>query len=200
MLARYLHLALLAATAATAFSRSTPESADNNSNDMARQLAGDFNWDIQPEDGYPSIAFDDANGESEVIFKYNFAGALSARKFLGVTLYQNDCITAPDASLAFVNSTNGDELDIELDIIQETISNSVHYIDLNVTAAIIGFCLRVDYNYVDGDGLTESIEFYETNVTIPLTSRPTSLSLGSAPTVLLLKSNQSCTKGVHSRC
>jgi hypothetical protein len=38
MLARYLHLALLTATA---FSRSTPESADNNSNDMARQLAGD---------------------------------------------------------------------------------------------------------------------------------------------------------------
>jgi hypothetical protein len=166
MLARYLHLALLAATAATAFSNSTPGPADNNSNDMARQLAGDFNWDIQPEDGYPSIAFDDTNEEREVIFKYNFTGTLSARKFLGVTLYQNDCITAPDASLAFVNSTNGDELDIELDIIQETISNSVHYIDLNGTAAIIGFCLRVDYNYVDGDGLTESINFYETNVTI----------------------------------
>jgi hypothetical protein len=166
MLVRYLHLALLAATTATAFSHSTPESADNNSNDITRQLAGDFNWDIQPEDGYPSIAFDDANEESEVIFKYNFTGTLSARKFLGVTLYQNDCITAPDASLAFVNSTNGDELDVELDIIQETISNSVHYTDLNGTAAIIGFCLRVDYNYVDGDGLTESINFYETNVTI----------------------------------
>jgi hypothetical protein len=59
MLARYLHLALLAATAATAFYQNTPESADNNSNDMARQLAGDFNWDIQLEDGY------DPNKESE---------------------------------------------------------------------------------------------------------------------------------------
>jgi hypothetical protein len=161
MLMRYLNLAILASTA---FSQSAPEPV-SSSDAVARQL-GDFAWDIMPEDGFPSIAFDDANEESEVIFKYNFTGELSARKYLGVTLYQNDCITAPDASLAFVNSTTGDELDVELDIIQETISNSVHYIDLNGTAAIIGFCLRVDYNYVDGDGLSESINFYETNVTI----------------------------------
>ena len=160
MLMRYLSLAILASTA---LAQSAPESA--NSNEVARNL-GDFDWDIEPEDGYPSIAFDDANEESEVIFKYNFTGTLSDRKFLGVTLYQNDCVSLPDDSLAFVNSTTGDELDVELDIIQETISNSIHYIDLNGTAAIIGFCLRVDYNYVDGDGLTESINFYETNVTI----------------------------------
>jgi hypothetical protein len=166
MLMRYLHLALLATTAATTFSQSTPESADNNSNGMARKLAGDFDWDIQPEDGFPSIAFDDTNEDSEVIFKYNFTGTLTARKFLDVKLFQNDCVTASDASLAFINTTTGDELDVELDIIQETITNSDHYQDLNGTAAIIGFCLRVDYNYVDGDGLTESINFYETNVTI----------------------------------
>jgi hypothetical protein len=87
---------------------------------------------------------------------------------LGVT-YQNDCVSAPDASLAFINSTTGDELDVELDIIQETISNSVHYIDLNGTAAIIGFCLRVDYNYVDGDGFTESINFTRQMSPSPLT-------------------------------
>jgi hypothetical protein len=166
MLMRYLCLAILAATAAATFSQSVPESADNNSNEMVRQLAGDFDWDIQPEDGYPSIAFDDTNEDSEVVFKYNFTGTLTDRKFLDVKLYKNDCITAADASLAFTNTTSGDELDVELDIIQETISDSVHYQDLNGTAAIIGFCLRVDYNYVDGDGLTESINFYETNVTI----------------------------------
>jgi hypothetical protein len=163
MFLRYLHLAILATTsvtAATAYSQSAPES------DMARQLAGDFDWDIQPEDGYPSIAFDDTNEDSEVIFKYNFTGTLTDRKFLDVKLYKNDCVTAADASLAFINTTSGDELDVELDIIQETISNSVHYQDINGTSAIIGFCLRVDYNYVDGDGLTESINFYETNVTI----------------------------------
>jgi hypothetical protein len=160
---RYLHLAILATTAVTAatgYSQSAPES------DMARQLAGDFAWDIMPEDGYPSIAFNDTNKNSEVIFKYNFTGTLTDSKFLNVKLLRNDCLTAADASLAFVNTTSGDELDIELDIIQETISNSVHYQDINGTSAIIGFCLRVDYNYVDDDGLTESINFYETNVTI----------------------------------
>jgi hypothetical protein len=163
---RYLHLAILATTAvtaATAYSQSAPESPGN---DVARQLAGDFDWDIMPEDGYPSIAFDGTNEDKEVIFKYNFTGTLSDRKFLDVKLYMNDCVTAADASLAFTNTTSEDELDVELDIIQETISDSVHYQDVNGTAAIIGFCLRVDYNYVDGDGVTESINFYETNVTI----------------------------------
>jgi hypothetical protein len=95
------------------------------------------------------------------------SGTLSDRKFWA-SLYQNDCVSAPDASLAFINSTTGDELDVELDI-QETISNSVHYIDLNGTAAIIGFCLRVDYNYVDGDGFTESINFTRQMSPSPLT-------------------------------
>jgi hypothetical protein len=58
---RYLHLALLAATAATALSQRTLVSADANKHDMARELTGDLNWGIQSEDGYPSIAFDDAN-------------------------------------------------------------------------------------------------------------------------------------------
>jgi hypothetical protein len=124
MLMRYLHLALFAATATTAFSQDKPESADNY---MARQL-GDFDWDIQPEDGFPIIGFDDTNEDSEVVFKYNFVvfkynftGTLTDRKFLEVTLYQNDCVAASDASLTFINTTSGDELDIELDIIQETI-------------------------------------------------------------------------------
>jgi hypothetical protein len=160
MLIRYLHFAMLAATA---FSQSTPASA--NSNDMDRQL-GDLSWDIQPEDGYPIIGFSNSTEESEVAFKYNFTGTLSDRKFLDVKLYQNDCVSAPDASLAFTNTTSGDELDVDVDIIQETIKKSVHYQDLNGTAAIIAFCLRVDYNYVDDDGNTEIVMFYETNVTI----------------------------------
>jgi hypothetical protein len=161
---RYFRLAILAATAATTFSQNAPESAENNSNDMTRQLVGD--WDIQPEDGYPIIGFDDTNEENEVVFKYNFTGTPNNRKFLDVNLYQNDCVSASDDSLAFINSTSGDELDINIDVIQETIANSVHYQDINGASATIGFCLRVDYNYVDDDGLVESINFYETNVTI----------------------------------
>jgi hypothetical protein len=144
--------------------------------DKTRQLeedfdwdTGDFEWDIQPEEGYPSINFDDTNDtnkDSDVAFKFNFTGTLTDRKFLDVKLYKNDCVTAADDSLAFINTTSGDELDIELDIIQETISDSVHYQGINGTAGIIGFCLRVDYNYVDGEGVIESINFYMTNVTI----------------------------------
>ena len=159
---RYLNLAILASTAV--LSQSAPD-VSANSNDIARQL-GDFDWDVQPEDGYPVIALDDANGDNEVVFKYNYTGTLSPNKYLDVKLFQNDCSTAADASLAFINTTTVDALDIDLDIIQETISNSVHYQDINASAAIIGFCVRVDYNYIDGDGLTESINFYETNVTI----------------------------------
>jgi hypothetical protein len=155
MFTRFFQLALLAATASSALSSS-----------ISRELAGDFDWDIQPEDGFPVIAFNDTNEESEVVFKYNFTGTLTANKLLEVNLYQSDCITAADGSLAFVEAINGDELDIDLDIIQETISNSVHYKDVNLTNAVIGFCLRVDYNYIDNDNITESVNFYETNVTI----------------------------------
>jgi hypothetical protein len=132
---RYFRLAILAATAATTFSQNAPESAENNSNDMTRQLVGD--WDIQPEDGYPIIGFDDTNEENEVVFKYNFTGTPNNRKFLDVNLYQNDCVSASDDSLAFINSTSGDELDINIDVIQETIANSVHYQDINGASATI---------------------------------------------------------------
>jgi hypothetical protein len=163
MFMRYLSLAILASTAV--LSQASTPGMSANSNDIARQLA-DFAWEIEPEDGFPVIAVDDANENSEVVFKYNYTGTLSANKYLDVNLFQNDCSTVADASLAFINTTTGNELDIDLDIIQETISNSVHYQDINPSAAIIEFCLRVDYNYVDGDGLTESINFYETIVTI----------------------------------
>ncbi len=60
MFMRYLNLAILASTAV--LSQSAP-GVSANSNDIARQL-GDFDWDVQPEDGYPVIALDDANGDS----------------------------------------------------------------------------------------------------------------------------------------
>ena len=49
MIMRYLQLAIVATIAASAFSRSLgPEELS-----LSRYLAGDFDWDIQPEDGYP---------------------------------------------------------------------------------------------------------------------------------------------------
>jgi hypothetical protein len=63
MFMRYLSLAILASTA---LSQSAPRST--NSNEVALVISG-FDWDIEPEDGYPSIAFDDANEESVVILQ-----------------------------------------------------------------------------------------------------------------------------------
>jgi hypothetical protein len=160
MFMRYVNLAILVSAA---LSQSVPEPA--NSNDVARQL-GDFDWAIAPEDGYPIINFNDTNVNSEVIFKYNYTGNLTGSKYLFVQLFESDCATDADATaLAIANNTDGDVLNINLDIVQETITNSSHYEQISAAEAAISFCLRVDYNYVDGNE-TESINFYETNVTI----------------------------------
>jgi hypothetical protein len=160
MFIRYLNLAILATTV---LCQSTPESTNVNT---SRKLQGDFTWDIQPEDGFPIFGFDSITEESEVVFKYNFTGTLTDRKVLDVKLYQNDCVSASDESLAFTNTTSGDELDVDIAIIQKTITNSVHYQAFNITTAVIGFCIRVDYNYVDANGLSESVNFHQENVTI----------------------------------
>jgi hypothetical protein len=169
---RYLRIAILASTASTADSQSAPEPPGKG---IARQFAGDFDWGIQPEDGYPSIAFDDTNKDSEVIFKYNYTGTLNDRKFLGVKLYKNDCVPATDASLAFVSTSSGNELDIELGIVQETP------------------VLPPSSDSASASTTTASTATESSNPSIitrpmspsPSTSRPTSLSLKSAPTVLL---------------
>jgi hypothetical protein len=180
--------------------------AESPDSDMARHLdedadwdTGDFEWDIQLEDGYPNIVIDDTNKDTriavedtnkdnEVIFKFNFTGTLTDRKFLEVKLYTNDCVTAADDSLVFIDTSSGDELEVELDIIQETISDSVHYQDISSTAGIISFCLRVDYNYVDGEGATESINFYETNVTITvdLTAKFTLTEISAEEIIIII--------------
>ena len=130
-----------------------------------RSLQGDFNWDVMPEDGYPIIGFDDTTETSEVVFKYNYTGTLSATKTLTYNLYQLDCVSPADAALGSTSNILGDELTVDIDIIQETITNSIHYNEIDNTAAEINFCMRVDYNFNGPDGL-ESINFHETNVTI----------------------------------
>jgi hypothetical protein len=155
MFMRYFHLAILATTVASVLSQIAPESTA-----MGRQLIGD--WGLTPKDGFPVIDFKDR----QVVFKYNFTGALNSTKFLEVNLYQSDCTSASDASLNFTESINADELVVDVDIIKKTISQSVHYQNASVSTAIIGFCIRVDYNSIDAAGNTESVNFYETNVTI----------------------------------
>jgi hypothetical protein len=80
----FFPLAILAATASSALSSSS----------ISRELAGDdFQWDIEPEDGFPIIAFNNTTEDSEVFFKYNFTGTLSDSKFFAIKLYESDCIS-----------------------------------------------------------------------------------------------------------
>jgi hypothetical protein len=103
------------------------------------------------------------NEDSEVIFKYNFTGTLTARKFLDVKLYRTTASQPPTPSPSLIPPAETSSMSSLTS--SETITDSIHYQDLSGTAAIIGFCLRVDYNYVDGDGPPVH-QLYETNVTI----------------------------------
>ena len=133
-----------------------------------RALAGDFNWEITPEDGFPSIAFDDASASKEVVFKYNFTGTTGPNKYLVSSLLDKNCNQTADASLAIVQNVSGNALEVDLDIIQETITSSSSYNEnAEGTSATIDFCLRIDYDYKDATtGDVESINFHETTVTI----------------------------------
>jgi hypothetical protein len=69
MFMRYFHLAILATTAASALS----QSAHEETADMARQLAGDFDWDIQAEDGVASAGFGFAADNEETVSSLSIA-------------------------------------------------------------------------------------------------------------------------------
>jgi hypothetical protein len=69
------------------------------------RAAGDHDWDITPDLGYPQINFDEAHADNEVVFHYTYTGTLDATKTLTTTLYQDDCATIAGASLASVPDT-----------------------------------------------------------------------------------------------
>jgi surface protein len=129
---------------------------------MMRHLS-DFAWGIQPEDDYPIIAFNDATENSEAVFKYNHTGTLTADKNITVSLYEYDCVTVADAvALSQISDYSiANEISLDVDIDQETISGSNLYNSLNITTAEILFCVRLDYEF---EG--ESLNFHETQVTI----------------------------------
>jgi hypothetical protein len=128
---------------------------------MMRQMA-DFNWDIEPREGFPVIAFNDSTEDSEVVFMYDYTGTLTAAKNISLELFKYDCVTPADSSLAFAADydTLG-EISIDLDIIQDTIKTSNVYNETNITTATIEFCLRADYKFQ-----SDSLNFYETVVSI----------------------------------
>jgi hypothetical protein len=135
--------------------------ASVQANRVVRQLA-DFSWGIAPREGFPIIAFNARTVKSEVEFMYDYTGTLTDSKNISMSLFQNDCLTPADSSLAFAADygTPG-ELSVAIDIIQETIADSVHYSQANSSTATIAFCVRADYMFE-----SDSMNFYETNVTI----------------------------------
>jgi hypothetical protein len=143
-------------------SLSTHATLDQAPDQIPRQLTADFNWGIAPREGFPIIAFNANTDEGEVELMYDYTGTLMDGKNISMSLFQNDCLTPADSSLRFAADygTLG-ELSVAIDIIEETIAESVHFSVINSTAAVIAFCARADYNYK-----TNSMNFHETNVTI----------------------------------
>mmetsp|Transcript_18641 Transcript_18641/g.37377 ORF Transcript_18641/g.37377 Transcript_18641/m.37377 type:complete len:423 (-) Transcript_18641:23-1291(-) len=139
-----------------------------------RQLAMrglvDFEWEVQPEPDYPSISFEDASDDNEVRFLYNYTGTtIPGTKYLKHELFRGDCKTpaSTDAVVVsfFDDLTELNEYQVDVNILQESVAGTPEYMDIDVTAAMINFCIRVDYMYDDGtEG--ESVNFHETNVTI----------------------------------
>ena len=138
---------------------------------LAMRGLADFNWEVQPEPDYPSISFEGAGDQSEIRFLYNYTGTTDPdTKYLKHELLQGDCKT-PASTGALVVSfsediTGNKEYQVDVDILQASIAGTPEYMDIDVTSAMINFCIRVDYVYNDGTDPEESINFHETNVTI----------------------------------
>jgi hypothetical protein len=121
----------------------------------------DFDWDILPKEGFPAVAFNNFTTASEVVFLYD-APLLYENKTYGVTVFDADCKTIGSNAITHSEDSSVDsELTVLVDVDQGTISNSTYYTSVNITNAVIGLCLRVDY-FLHGN----SVNFHETNLTI----------------------------------
>ena len=140
---------------------------------LAMRGLADFNWEVQPEPDFPTISFEGASDESEIRFLYNYTGTtIPDVKYITHQLLQGDCKT-PASTDAVVVSFSDDitaakEYQVDVDILQQSVAGTPEYTDIDVTAAMINFCIRVDYVYKDGAEPLESINFHETNVTISI--------------------------------
>eukprot|EP00977_Amphora_coffeiformis_P016864 scaffold5345_cov126-Amphora_coffeaeformis.AAC.2 len=138
---------------------------------LAMRGLADFDWEVQPEPDYPSISFEGAEDDKEVRFLYNYTGTtVPGSKYLKHELLRGDCKTPASTDAVAVSfyediATNK-EYQVDVNILQESVAGTPEYMDIDVTAAMINFCIRVDY--INNDGTEESINFHETNVTISI--------------------------------
>jgi hypothetical protein len=129
----------------------------------ATTAAKDFDWDIQPNAGSPSVAFNNFTTSTEIVFMYD-APLLYENKTYRVVVFDADCKTIGSHEITHLEDASVDrELTVLLDVDQGTISNSTYYKSINMTNGVIGLCLRVDY-LLNG----ASVNFHETNLTIDI--------------------------------
>jgi hypothetical protein len=129
----------------------------------ATAVRKDFDWDIEPREGFPTIAFNHSTATEEVVFLYD-TPLLYENKTYRVVIFDNDCKTIGSNAITHVEDDNVDrELSVSVDVDQATITESRYYTSLNVTNAEIGLCVRVDY-LLNGD----SVNYHETNLTIDI--------------------------------
>jgi hypothetical protein len=129
----------------------------------AATVRKDFDWDIDPREGFPTIAFNNFVATEEIVFLYD-TPLLYENKTYRVVIFNNDCKTIGSSAITHVEDDSIDrELSVLVDVDQATITDSSYYTSLDVTNAEIGFCVRVDY-LLNG----ESINFHETNLTVKI--------------------------------
>jgi hypothetical protein len=129
----------------------------------------DFDWAIHSLEGYPIIDFVADSVGSEIVFMYNFTGTLDNNKFLEPKLFMADCETEGTlGALTGLNATNGNQLSLDIDVVQALIDPSDFYSKAaDELSANITFCVRVDYKYTPfGSSISESLNFHETRVAV----------------------------------
>jgi hypothetical protein len=125
--------------------------------------AADFDWDIKPRQGYPSVSFNGLVHTEDIIFQYD-APLLYEDKTYRVTVLDDDCKTIGSDAITHLEDASVDrELTVLVNVDQGVISDSPYYRQVNMTAAVIGLCLRVEYLLGE-----VSVNFHETNLTIDI--------------------------------
>jgi hypothetical protein len=125
--------------------------------------AADFDWDIKPKQGYPTVSFNGLTTTEEIVFQYD-APLLYEDKTYRVTVLDDDCKTIGSDAITHLEDASVDrELTVLVDVDEGTISDSTYYRQVNMTTAVIGLCLRVEY-LLSGT----SVNFHETNLTIDI--------------------------------
>jgi hypothetical protein len=173
MMIRFLLYLFFFATASGAEDLPVPSISSAPSGAPSTSLFHDdrdiFDWDIQLIEGYPIASFTPESMNNEFEFGYEFEGTLGDESHFTVDLRQADCVSpADDIALAAFDYVEGNNIWVDVDLIQETIVSSVHYKQTNETFAQIDFCLRIDYNLVGDNGTFESVNFHETVTTVHL--------------------------------